>query len=121
MAVIRCRARAVEDCEHDCTTSMGSMREDSTWDGESIVCNACYIEIEPLMRMNAPGGVLLESNTAIRRYQDALEYLHQHPNPEEAIVEMRSAAVQSREGSPRFKSAMFLAELAEREVKGRKK
>jgi hypothetical protein len=44
---IRCRARIADDCYHDreCVEVYGddSMSGDGTFDGESVVCDACYI------------------------------------------------------------------------------
>lgn len=120
MAVIRCRAEFSEECEEGCTTTMDTLREDSTWDGRSILCNACYILIEPLMKMNAP-SVVLESNNAVRRYREALAYVGGHSNPAKLVEEADAAANESYDGSPRHKSALFLKSLAEAEVERRQK
>lgn len=60
---INCRVRA-EGCKQDTpTTEAGmdpegdGMAEDSTWDGETVVCDVCYIAIGmPVNNVN-PGAV----------------------------------------------------------------
>jgi len=61
---IRCRARVVDNCKHgrderSVGASFGDpdyrMQYDGTWDGESIVCDPCYVELMP----HTPSGQAL--------------------------------------------------------------
>ena len=50
--VIRCRARVHERCYDGRPTEVQfdedlPMSEDGTWDGETIVCDACYVALMP--------------------------------------------------------------------------
>jgi hypothetical protein len=49
---INCRARKAKDCAHGKPSGADGMDpegdgmcEDGTWDGESVVCMACYIAV----------------------------------------------------------------------------
>lgn len=62
---IVCRSRKSPDCYHGRLTMESGMdpegpgmRDDGTWDGESVVCDACYIaEGMPVNNAN-PGSVV---------------------------------------------------------------
>lgn len=61
---IKCRARASKDCLHGkptVETSMDpegdGMAEDGTWDGETVVCDFCYIAIGMPVNNANPGSV----------------------------------------------------------------
>jgi hypothetical protein len=53
MTTIVCRARISRDCLHDKPARLQfgkdmPLAEDGTYDGESIVCDACYVALMPL-------------------------------------------------------------------------
>jgi hypothetical protein len=56
-----CRARKSKSCYHgrDCETVYGedSMADDGTFDGESVICDACYIAGgQPSIYVGRPEG-----------------------------------------------------------------
>jgi len=51
--VIRCRARLTDDCYDGravATVYPDGIDDDYTWNGETVVCDACYIGLAPLTR-----------------------------------------------------------------------
>lgn len=61
---INCRARKSPKCYHgkptiksDMDPDGDGMREDGTWDGESIVCSTCYIATGMPTCNSNPGSV----------------------------------------------------------------
>lgn len=61
---INCRARKSPKCEHGRPTGASDMNsdgdgmcEDGTWDGETVVCTACYIAIGMPVENRNPGSV----------------------------------------------------------------
>ena len=56
-ALISCRARLSQACEHGTPDdSELPMREDGTYNGFTVVCTSCYIELMP----HTPSGRALE-------------------------------------------------------------
>ena len=63
---INCRVRTAKGCTHGKSTATDSgmdpegdgMCEDGTWDGESVVCTACYIEEGMPVNNANPGSIL---------------------------------------------------------------
>lgn len=61
---IVCRSKKARDCQHGTPTDQSAMdpegdgmAEDGTWDGETVLCDACYIA-EGMPTNNAnPGSV----------------------------------------------------------------
>ena len=76
MGALRCRSRKAVDCydgqpEERFYGEMG-MDTDGTWDGETVVCDACYIAIgQPAVPFDSPGadefGRLLEGGKGTPR------------------------------------------------------
>jgi hypothetical protein len=67
--LISCRAKVSKNCQDDTKEIKGmEMYEDGTWNGESIVCTPCYIDLMPL----SPSKRLLadEIEPTIRLYHD---------------------------------------------------
>jgi hypothetical protein len=61
MAEIRCRSKKSLDCydgkEEATIYGEDGQEEDGTWDGESVVCDACYIAIgQPSVPVDSPGA-----------------------------------------------------------------
>jgi len=49
---IICRARISQACQHDWASEDAygedeQMRDDGTWDGETVVCTPCYVVLMP--------------------------------------------------------------------------
>lgn len=61
---INCRVKKSPNCYHGKPTAESAMdpegdgmQEDGTWDGESVVCDACYIAIGMPTNNADPGSV----------------------------------------------------------------
>jgi hypothetical protein len=61
---INCRVKEAKGCEHGQPTRSSGMDpegdgmcEDGTWDGESVVCTACYIAIGMPVNNANPGSL----------------------------------------------------------------
>lgn len=114
-AEVRCRARLVNDCAHGRPENPEEpMPEDGTFDGESVVCWACYVAVMPF----TPSGQALneELPAGIRIYRENAEYARAHPNPELLALDAEAVVGASRAGSPRHVSAAAAAAMARAEV-----
>lgn len=117
--VIKCRAGIAEDCMDGIRAPIENyMPEDGTWDGDTIICNACYMEAMPF----SISGAMLEDEfeNAIKHYKQNFDYARAHPNPAELIKLAEETASSSNAGSPRWRSAIACKTMAEREVERRK-
>jgi len=126
---IVCRAKLEDDCYDGSYMSRqlqpdpsdsgddSLMSEDGTYDGRSIVCDRCYIRILPLTISGA--ALYDEIDEAIDTYRLNVEYIRSHDDPRSLADEAAAQAKLAREGSPRHRSALYMAELARREIKRR--
>jgi hypothetical protein len=87
---IVCRAHIVETCYAGSPTTRQfgedlPMSEDGTWDGASVVCDACYIELQPF----TPSGHAEydELPEAIRHYREQVAFARQHADPQALVKE----------------------------------
>lgn len=119
---VQCRARISPDCMHDRDIRQvygeDGMADDSTWDGHSVVCDACYLRAEPFTRMNAE-SVPRAVNSGVAHYIAQRDYLAKHPNPQALLNQAKDAAEKSRPGSPSHTSARALVRMAEKELEHR--
>ena len=112
-----CRAKVSENCQKVWRPSDEDWT-DSTLVGDSVVCNACYIAVEPFMRMNSddiPAAV----DVAVGHYRTNVEFLRNRENPQQLVDEATEAMKAARPGSPYYVSASALKALAEQEVRRR--
>jgi hypothetical protein len=119
---IVCRAKVSDECYDGKPTSVQfeddePMSADGTFDGRSIVCDACYTMLIPL----TPSGSALneELPEAIELLQTSLRYLREHEDPEKLAREAAAAAADASPGTPYHRSATTMKQLAEAEVKRR--
>jgi hypothetical protein len=126
--IIRCRAKLpdadcydgspmtrqmpVEPDEDDPT-----MAEDGTFDGRSIVCDACYVRLMPFTR----SGQALhdELPEAIATYRLNAEFVRGTADPNTLVAEAEAMMVRARPGSPWHVSASACLSMALREVERR--
>jgi len=115
---IICRAHLVEDCAFGRPQDPEqSMEDDGTYDGHSIVCDACYCAVMPF----TPSGQALnhELPEAIRVYSSNATYLRLHPDPAELVAQAERDMEIARPGSPYHESARACRAMATREVQRR--
>lgn len=123
--IIECRAKVVDDCldgepfERQMPDHEEGMREDGTFDGETIVCDPCYVALMPF----TPSGVARndELPAAIETYRTNLDYIRSCNDPEGELRDARRAVKASRIGSSRYVSAMACITMAEAEIERRAK
>lgn len=118
--LIRCRARLGDQPCYDGSPITrqipdgARMSEDGTWDGETIVCDACYLALQPL---TVSGAALYdELPAAILQYQANLEHVRAHPDPGVLAAEAMQTAMSASAASPLGRSAAAAAAMAQREV-----
>lgn len=118
--MLKCRAKVVDECMHGNVYGVDNeIWEDSTADADgTVVCDACYIQIEPLMIMNTD-DIPRATTEAVLRYQQAVDHLSSHPDPRSLMLDAETVALEARPDSPRAVSAAFMAGLASREVSKR--
>lgn len=119
--MIRCRAKVSESCL-DGRPEEGvyddGMDDDATWDGATVVCDPCYIRVEPFMRMNT-GFVPAEADAGIAHYRANADWVRKSENPAALVVEAREMLAKVSPGSPLWLSAGAALRMAEAEVKRR--
>lgn len=129
---IRCRAKLGGDCYDgspmsrqmpgDAPEKPGDpplmMSEDGTYDGESIVCDACYVKLCPLTKSGAACADELPG--AIRLYHENVAFLRKQEDPAEFVERARRAMEMATPFSPYWSSAKAMKELAEAEVERRR-
>lgn len=123
LVTVICRAQISLECLHGASlpdTYPDGLNDDSTFDGRSVVCDPCYIAIEPFMRMNAM-NIPAAADEAIGHYFVNLRWCQRHDNPAELVQDARAEAQKAAVGSPRRISAEALAHMAQAEVDRRAK
>jgi len=118
--IIKCRAGISEDCldGHLFYEDEELLSDDATWDGDTIICDACHLAAMPF----SSSGAMLnhEFNDAIRIYRENLEFAMNHPHPAELVKLSQETADLALEGTPRHRSALACKEIALREIERRK-
>lgn len=118
---IRCRAKVSESCQDGRPVGdvyEDGMSDDSTWDGSSVVCDFCYIIVEPFMRMNT-GSVPAEADVGIAHYRANMDFVRKSEDPAALVAEAKQRIAGAQPGSPHWISAGALLRMAEAEVKRR--
>jgi hypothetical protein len=118
-----CRAQVSPVCIHGASipdTYPDGVSDDSTFDGRSVVCDACYIAVEPFMRMNSM-NIPHAADEATEHYFVNLRWCQRHDNPAELVQDALSEAQKAAVGSPRRISSEALARMAQAEVDRRAK
>jgi hypothetical protein len=121
---IACRARLVDGCYHGTPTRRQfdanlPMDEDNTWDGETIVCDPCYIAIMPFTRS---GQALAEEiPEAIETYRESLEFLRETDDIDAAIAQAEGWVAKHTPGYPAHRSASACLAMARAERQRREK
>jgi hypothetical protein len=110
-----CRAKVASDCLDGSFEYPDGMADDSTYRAGSVVCDACYLVVEPVMRMNSD-DVPRAVDEAVASYVGSLEYVREHPDPAALVAEATTVAEGARRGSPYEVSARYMAGMAQREV-----
>lgn len=119
---IQCRAHLDDDCYEGSPMSRQmpgedepvKMDEDGTYDGASIVCDACYLKLMPLTRSGA--ACYDELPEAISVYRGSVEFLRKQEDPAKFVAEAERAIAMASPGSPYHSSAHVMKRLAEAEV-----
>jgi hypothetical protein len=125
---IRCRAKLGADCFDGSPMSRQMpgdapqtpedpalmMAEDGTYDGESIVCDPCYVKLCPLTQSGA--ALHDEIPEAIDLYRANVEYVRRHEDPHALVKDAERKAEQARPGSPYWASARAMRKIAQAEV-----
>lgn len=123
---IKCRAKIVDECADGNDIAAiydpieNPIHTDSSWDGETIVCDACYLEAQPFMVMNGD-NIASEITVGIGRYMENLTYVRAHHDPGMLLANAQKQVNESREGSPLNKSAKACVKLAEAELDRRRR
>ena len=117
--LIKCRAKVSHECLDGKPTELqfgedGPLGLDGTYDGESIVCDCCYVELMPLTPSGA--GLHAELPEAIATYHENVRFLRDEPDPAGRVEQATKAMASATPGSPRWKSARLMRALAQREV-----
>jgi hypothetical protein len=121
--VIRCRARLADvDCYDGSPTSRQfgeedgdlPMSYDGTYDGSTIVCDACYIALMPFTPSQQ--GLHGELTAAIDHYERMLTFARAHDAPQELVLEADRALQDAEQGTAEWASARACKRMAEREV-----
>jgi hypothetical protein len=95
------------------------MSEDGTWDGASVVCDACYIELQPF----TPSGHAEydELPEAIRHYREQVAFARQHADPQALVKEAEDMISKVTPRTPLHRSAVACKRIAQQEITRRKR
>jgi hypothetical protein len=118
--IIICRAKVNDDCL-DATELEGDnhVEEDGTYDGESIVCDSCYISIMPFSKSGQ--ALTDEIDSAIHSYLSNRRYVEKHDELDALLKEAEKGREESRVGSPRYASANAAVNMVWQEKERREK
>lgn len=94
------------------------MADDGTYDGETVICDRCYLLIEPFMKMNQP-NVPAVADQALWIYKDNLDYLMKSDDPEQLRRKALETAAGATPNSPLYNSAAACAAMAQVEIERR--
>lgn len=116
---IVCRAHIVDECYAGSPTERQfgedlPMSGDGTWDGTSIVCDACYVELQPF----TPSGHAEnhELAAAIQHYNEQVAWARNHEDPGQLITQAKEMLAAVTPGTPMHRSARACIRIAEREI-----
>jgi hypothetical protein len=104
------------DCER-CHYHEPQMSEDNTWNGTSIVCDACYLELLPFTPSGS--GLNEELPEAIGHYHEQLTFIRRAADPQVEIDKVKKTIASARPGSPLRASGEACIRMAEKEIKRR--
>lgn len=121
---IVCRAHIVDECYAGSPTKRQfgedlPMSEDGTWDGTSIVCDACFVELQPFTPSGR--GEYGELPRAIIHFREQAAWARNHEDPAQLIAEAEAWLTRVRPGTPMHRSARACIRLAKRELERREK
>lgn len=121
--IIRCRAKLGDQpCLDGSPASRqfgedGPLSEDDTYDGSTIVCDACYVALMPFTMSGQ--GLHEELPGAMNAYRNNLAHVRGHWRLPELLEEAERAIEGSSPGSPRHEGAVAARAMVEREIKRR--
>lgn len=81
----------------------------------SVVCDACYLAIEPFMRMNQD-DVPEAADAAVRVYRSNLAEAQGCADPSQLLADAQAAMGKARPGTPYYASASACARMAQAEI-----
>lgn len=119
---IACRAKVHDDCCDGKPLSVSyedvdDYHDDGTFDGKSVVCNACYVALMPYTRSGRAENH--ELPRAIEHLRSQIAWLRNHDDPAALVAEAEAAMATVQPGCPFYNSAAANKRLAEAEVKRR--
>jgi hypothetical protein len=111
---IVCRARLGDQaCYHGRREDPEQpMDDDGTWDGRSVICDACYVALMPFTRSSQ--ALADELPGAIAHYRDQLAFVREHDDVP-ALIEQAEEEL-SNAATPRWLSAGACLRMAQREL-----
>jgi hypothetical protein len=108
LTIVNCRARLEDDCLHgkpytaqqpvEEAGETPTLHGDDTFDGESIVCDACYVRLMPFTRSGR--ALHDELPEAISVYVTNRDHVRGHDCPAELVEKARIRRDRARKGSP---------------------
>jgi hypothetical protein len=97
---LSCRAQVHSDCKKNWVVPNDSEElTDSTLRGHEIVCDACYLVIEPFMQMNS-GNIPDAADDALDHYRANLKYVRENDDLDALYAEARAGFENSMVGTP---------------------
>lgn len=119
MTVVSCRAKVSSDCYDGRDSSVYSednpITNDGTWDGKSVICDACYLLTSAFENRNT------SPDEAVQIYLENLRFVKDAVNLEPLIAQAKNAAEKAHPGSPSQRSALVSLKMAQDEYKERQK
>jgi hypothetical protein len=114
--MIVCRARTSSECYHGRKETTiypdGTQTDDGTWDGESVVCDACIIDVEAFANDN-DRPMLYD---AIEHYRANLAHVRKVDDLSPLMSEAQTRAAEARPGSPLARSAAACLMMVQQEA-----
>lgn len=120
--LIRCRARLVPECYEGTSTRRqfdedGPMTLDNTWDGETIVCDPCYLAILPFSKSGQ--ALTGEIPHAIDAYRSNLQAVQDSTDLDKLRRNAEDFRDMASPGSPAYESAKACVAMVDAEERRR--
>jgi hypothetical protein len=119
--IVKCRAQVSLDCYNGKNISVynkeNPTQEDGTWNGSSVICDACYLLVQDFENRNhGPDWALAE-------YKANLAYIKgcNRTELEETIDAAQKAVDWARPGTPASKSAKACLKMAQKQLEERER
>lgn len=112
---IRCRAQTSSDCYEGMDEAIiyeHGQQIDGTYDGSSVVCDACIFDVEPFA--NDHDRPLL--NEAIEHYKANLQHVRRTDDLSPLMSEAQTRATEATPGSPLARSAAACLTMVQQEA-----